>query len=179
MIIKKQHNITINNVCNAIFNESNLVDAILWYSDKPVYKIKTVFLYGKYPAVSIYDKKIHIHRLLWMFYNKSDIPAGWYVHHINNYNMDATKGNLFLINSRKHQSLHNKNKKLSKEHRKKISESNRRRKGIKIKKRVQMPELKTLIKKGWSINKIAKFYGCDWSTVRNRIHQNPELLDNN
>ena len=37
-------------------------------------------------------------------------------------------------------------KKLTKEHRKKISEANRKRKGIKLKKRVDMPQLSEYIK---------------------------------
>ena len=36
---------------------------------------------------------------------------------------------------------------------------------------------KEFLGKGWSINKIAKYYGCDWSTVKNRIYDNPELLE--
>lgn len=41
-----------------------------------------------------------------------------------------------------------------------------------------MPNLAEYIKMGYSINKIAKIYGCDWSTVKQRIYENPELLEN-
>lgn len=39
-----------------------------------------------------------------------------------------------------------------------------------------MTNLKELLSKGYSINKISKIYGCDWSTVKNRIHENKDLL---
>ena len=40
-----------------------------------------------------------------------------------------------------------------------------------------MPNLKEYLEKGYSINKISKIYGCDWSTVKNRMYENPELLE--
>lgn len=52
---------------------------------------------------------------------------------------------------------------------------------MKMKKRVLIPkeELKVFVKGGKSINWIAQYYGCDWSTVRARIYENPELLEDN
>lgn len=57
--------------------------------------------------------------------------------------------------------------------------SNSKRKGMKIKKRHNIPtyQLKDLLSFGFSINYIAKLYKCDWSTVRSRIYENPELLN--
>jgi len=176
MIVHEQKPIEVRNTCGAIFDESDLVSAILWYSSKSVCRLKSVYIHGKYPTVSIYSEKLHIHRLLWMYWNQSDIDDGYYIHHKNRNKLDATKENLELIDAREHQSLHNRNKELSKEHRQKISEANRRRKGVKIKKQVDMPELAALVKQGWSVNKIAKHYGCDWSTVKSRIYENPDLL---
>lgn len=46
-----------------------------------------------------------------------------------------------------------------------------------MKKRVDMDNLSDLLAKGYSINKISKIYGCDWSTVKNRINENPDLLE--
>jgi hypothetical protein len=177
MIINYQKDLIIKNTCDALFSETDLINAILWYTNKPVYKNKHIFIHSKYPAVNIYYEKIHIHRLLMMYWLKSDIPDDKYVHHIDGNKLNSLKNNLKLIDARTHQSIHNKNKKLSNEHRLKISESNRRRKGMEIKKRVEMPELKALIKNGWSINRIAQHYGCAWSTVRDRIYQNPKLLE--
>lgn len=39
-----------------------------------------------------------------------------------------------------------------------------------------MPNLRELFKGGMTINKLAKYYGCDWSTVKARLSENPELL---
>ena len=38
-------------------------------------------------------------------------------------------------------------------------------------------ELKCFLDDGMSINSIAKHYGCDWSVIKQRIHENPELLE--
>lgn len=108
---------------------------------------------------------------------QSDIDANFYVHHIDGNKLNANLENLELIDSKRHQSYHNKEKKLTKEHRKKISEANKKRKGIKIKKRVDMPNLDNYIKQGLSINKISQIYGCTWDTVRRRIYENKELLN--
>jgi len=176
-MIKQQKQISIKNVCNAIFDEQKLISAILWYTNKPVYRVKNVYIHGKYPAVSVYDKKIHIHRLLLMFHMQSDIDSDFFVHHKDGNKLNASLDNLELMEVGKHQSLHNAGKILSIEHRQKIAEANKKRKGIKIKKRVDMPDLGRLVKKGWSTNKIAKYYGCDWSTVKNRISESPELME--
>lgn len=54
-------------------------------------------------------------------------------------------------------------------------------KGLKMKKRISIPleELKTFLVEGKTINWIASHYGCDWSTIRNRIYEHPELLEVN
>ena len=129
---------------------------MFWYCSKPLYSKRVIYMHSNYPAISIYDEKIHIHRLLMMYKLQSDIDANYYVHHIDGNKLNATINNLELIDSKKHQSYHNKGKNLTKEHRKKISEANRKRKGIKLKKRVDMPQLSEYIKQGLSINQIVQ-----------------------
>ncbi len=50
---------------------------------------------------------------------------------------------------------------------------------MKMKKRHDIPisELKEFLLNGKSINWIAKHYNVDWSTIKNRIYENPELLE--
>lgn len=61
----------------------------------------------------------------------------------------------------------------------KLSEANRKRKGVPHKKRRHIPQIQmyALLASGMSINGIAKYYGVDWSTIKSRIHDNPELLE--
>ncbi|QBX21816.1 hypothetical protein Javan597_0028 [Streptococcus phage Javan597] len=49
---------------------------------------------------------------------------------------------------------------------------------MKMKKRVNipLPELKKFLREGKSVNWIAQHFHCDWSTVKNRIYENPELV---
>lgn len=181
MIIKNKNNLDIifKNDCNAIFDEQELRDAICWYSDKPVCKVKHIYMFGKYPAISIYDKKIHIHRLLKMYWLGTDIDKNFYVHHKNGNKLDSSLENLELVNKIEHQRLHNKNKIISEKQRKIISEANKKRKGMKLKK-IIIPNLKQLLDKGYSINEIAKKYNLSWSSVKakvNKLHENPELLE--
>lgn len=176
MILKKQREIIFKNDCGAIFDESLLRKAICWYTSKPVCEIKHIYMFSKYPAVSIYDKKIHIHRLLKMYDIGEDLDSNQYVHHKDGNKLNATLSNLEILESTQHQSLHNKGKVLSEEHRKKIALANKKRKGIKMKKRVDMPNLEQYVRQGFSIKKIANIYGCSWDTVKNRINENEELL---
>jgi hypothetical protein len=176
-MIKTQKEIEFINSCNCIVDYELLKKAMFWYCSKPLYSKRVIYIHSNYPAISIYDEKIHIHRLLMMYKLQSDIDTNYYVHHIDGNKLNADIDNLELIDSKKHQSYHNKEKKLTKEHRKKISEANRKRKGIKLKKRVDMPRLSEYIKQGLSINQIAQIYGCSWDTVRRRIYENKELLE--
>lgn len=178
MICKEKKDIVFINDCNAIVNEKLLRSAICWYSSKPVCKFKHIYMHGNYPAVSIYDKKIHIHRLIKMYLIGTDIEKGFCVHHKDGNKLNATEENLEIVPESEHQSFHNKGKKLSENHKAKISEANKKRKGIKMKKRVSLDRLAEYIKQGLNINEIAKIYNCDWSTVKRRIHENADLLEN-
>ena len=178
MIVKTQKTIKIINSCRCLVDEEELKRAILWYTKKPVVQIKKIFIYGKYPAVAIYHEKIHVHRLLMMYWLKRKLKANEYVHHENKNRYDAIKDNLKLIKQATHQSMHNKGKALSEEHRKKISQANKRRRGLKQRKRVFIPleEMGVLLKNKYSINSIAKHFNCDWSTIKSRIYEHPDLL---
>jgi len=84
MIVKEHKLIEFINDCKCQFAYQDLLDAIRWYSPKPVTRLKHIFMHGRYPAVSIYDKKIHVHRLLAMYYEQRDLERGEYVHHKDN-----------------------------------------------------------------------------------------------
>ncbi|WP_137744898.1 hypothetical protein [Robertmurraya siralis] len=179
MIVTTQKPIEFVNKCDCLVDYRELEKAILWYTKKPVTRLKTIYMHGRYPAVSIYKEKIHVHRLLMMFWKNRILSKEEQVHHKDENKLNALKSNLEIVFEGSHQSFHNKGKTLGKEHKRKIGMGNKNRKGIKMKKRVDIPliELKSLIDRGHSINAIAKKYKCDWSTVRNRIHENPELLE--
>lgn len=183
MIVKEQKKITFINNCNAIFDEEELSKAIMWYSTKPVISKKHIYMYGCYPAISIHDKKIHIHRLLMMYWNKQEIKKGFIVHHIDGNKLNASKENLEIINSNIHASLHNKNKTISEKVKNKIIESNHARKGTRYtnqRKDISYKKVNELYNKGYSINKIAKELNADWTTIKARmkdIFDNPELIE--
>lgn len=179
MTVKTQKRIEFNNECDCIVDYYELENAILWYQKKPSLGKKKIYLHGCYPAVSIHNEKIHVHRLLMQYWLRTRIPFEYSVHHLNENKLDARKENLSLILNKAHNSSHNKGRVFSESHKKKISMANHNRKGMKMKKRILIPleELKIFLEKGKSINWIALHYGCDWSTVKARIHKNPELLE--
>lgn len=179
MTVNIQREIRIVNKCNALFDDAELIKAILWYAKKPVVSVKNVYMHGKYPGLSIGREKIHLHRLLMMYWSGRILERKEHVHHCNHNKLDARKENLSVIDSAIHMSKHNKNKKLSKEHRKKISLAGKKRAGIKIKRKynIKKRELKEYLSKGLSIRKISQIYGCDWSVVKQRVKENPELLE--
>lgn len=176
---KIQKKIKFDNTCNCIVDYDLLEKAMLWYSDHNLFSERKIFLHGRYPAISIYDEKIHVHRLLLMYKYKYKLHRSLISHHKNMNKLDCTECNLELLTSRIHAYHHHKGKKLSKNHRLKIAEANKKRKGIKIKRKYNIPieELKNKLKQGLSINAIAKSYGCNWCVVKNRINENQELLE--
>lgn len=179
MIVTYQKPIEFVNNCGCIVDYDELEKAILWYSEKPVTRLKTIYMHGRYPAVSIHEEKIHVHRLLTMYWEDRTLPREEQVHHKDENKLNALRENLEVIYEGEHQSLHNKGRKFSDEHRRKIAIANKNRKGLKMKKQHNIPvgELKTQLQNGKSINWIAKHYGVDWSTIKNRINENPELLE--
>ena len=63
-MIKTQKDIKFINSCNCIVDYELLKRAMLWYCSKPLYSQRVIYIHSKYPAVSIYDKKIHIRKSL-------------------------------------------------------------------------------------------------------------------
>lgn len=181
MTILKQKPITIILACDCNVDEKLLTDAILWYSSAPVQKIKRIYMHGMYPAVSIGKQKIHIHRLIAMFAKKELLPSLLVVHHKDGNRLNSSLENLEVVPSADHARHHNAGKTLSDKHKKIISENNHLRLGCKYSERVKIDlvELKKMLTGGASINSCAIHFNCDWSTIKNRILDNPELAAKN
>lgn len=180
MIVKKQKPIEFINTCDCIVHYGELEQAILWYQNKPTARLKKIYLHGRYPAVSIHQKKVHVHRLLMMYWlDNKNLPKTIHTHHTNGNKLDCTRTNLNCYLESTHLSFHNKGKTLTTEHRLKLSIAGRRRRGMKIKKRLNIPfeKIKYFLEQGKSINFIAKHFNCDWTTIKSRIHQNSEKLE--
>jgi hypothetical protein len=179
--IKVQKKIHFINDCNAKVDYDELEKSILWYSNRPTASIKHIYMFGSYPAVSIHDEKIHIHRILMMYWLGCKIPNEYVVHHIDENKMNALKENLSLVFASTHLSNHNKGKVLTPSQRAIIIVNNHKRKGIKknkYRKDVSLKQIIDLKSQGLSINKIAQELHCDWTTIRARLQENdnPELL---
>lgn len=181
-MIKEQKQICFINDCGALVNYNELTNAVLWYTKTPVMSEKHIYMHGKYPAVSIHKEKIHIHRLLMMYWMGGNLPRDYFVHHIDENKLNATKANLSLVFFSTHQSCHNKGRIISDEQKKRIREFNHTQKDKRRKYKVkisakQVYDLKT---QGYSFNKISQILGLDWGCVKQRyddfIHDNPELL---
>lgn len=143
MIIKRQKPIHFNSVVSVLFDENELRKAILWYSNKPVAPLKHVYLYGRYYAVSIYEEKIHIHRLLMMYWLKRDLQSNEYVHHKNGNRFNNLKENLEVLSASVHQSITNKGRKQTPEWiKKRIGKTANIKRGKKYPKKIyENPEL--------------------------------------
>jgi len=178
MTVKTQRPMTFTNECGCIVDYDLLAKAMLWYATKPQCGKKHIFMYGRYPSVSILGEKIHVHRLLVLYANKNTIVSRLVSHHKDGNRLNCTIGNLCLLTAEEHGHLHNAGKTLTEEHKRKIALANRRRKGMSMAKRVHinLDELRSCLRGGYSINACAKHFGCDWTTIKSRIHQHPELL---
>lgn len=76
-----QNPICFVNKAGCIVDLDLLEKACVWVSDKPLVSKKSIFMYGKYPAVAIYHNKIHIHRLIMSFMLGRQLLRTEYVHH--------------------------------------------------------------------------------------------------
>jgi len=103
MIVKKQKPIEFVNQCDCQVDCRELEQSIKWFSRKPTARLKTIYLYGDYPAVSIYEQKIHVHRLLMMYWLKRDLDRREYVHHRDGNKLNALKANLGIVSAGEHQ----------------------------------------------------------------------------
>lgn len=182
MIVAKQKNIKFINDCDCIVNETELEKAILWYQKSPTAQIKHIYMHGAYPAVSIHKEKLHVHRLL-MLYWHDGVIGNKQIHHKNGNKKDSSRVNLALIDAGIHQSIHNKGKTISDKTRDAIVRFNHSRKGCRMRRKRGDITPKMVFEyreKGMSFNKISKITGLDWGCVKQRyidaIHDNPELL---
>ena len=123
-----QKHITFNNMANCIVDLDLLEKACVWVSDRPLISKKTISLHGTYPAVSIYHKKWHIHRLLMSYVSGRLLPRNEYVHHKNENKLDCRIENLQIMNVFEHQSMHNKGKIISEQQKEQIRNWNRKHK---------------------------------------------------
>lgn len=184
MIVKEQKEIEFINDCDCLVDYNELSKAIMWYQNKPTAKLKHIYIYQNYPTISIYDKKLHIHRLLMMYWNNNkSLDKEIYVHHIDGNKLNALRNNLTVMINIEHQRMHNIGKINTERQRLATINSNHKRKGIKkgiIKSNITYQKIWDLYQKGYSINKISKILCYDWGQVKiriNEIHDNPELLE--
>lgn len=142
MIVKFQKPIQFLNKCGCVVDEKELAKAIVWFAKgRPVTRLKTIFMHVKYPAVSIYEQKVHVHRLLKMYWLKEDLDFNDHVHHIDGNKLNDRPDNLTVWDASYHLSKTNKGRKHTKEHNHKIGLANKKRKGMKFKKVYSNPKL--------------------------------------
>lgn len=181
-MIKTQKPIVFINDCGALVDYDELAKAAIWYAKSPIARIKHIFMHGKYPAISVKREKIHIHRLLMMYWIGTNLPSEYYVHHIDNNKLNAQKKNLSLVLSSFHQSYHNKGKTISDKQKAAIVAFNHSQKGKrrKHKSAVTSAQVYELKSRGYSFNRISHELGLDWGCVKQRyddfIHDNPEPM---
>lgn len=177
--IKIQKKIIWDNKCGCIVDLDLLGKAVLWYSNSPVAERKSIYMYGKYAAVSIGKRKIHVHRLLMSYLIGFIIPTELSVHHLDENKMNDGIENLAIMVSCYHNKHHMQNFHPTEKQISATISANHKRKGTHISKRVNIPleELRSFIKEGKSINWIATHFNCDWSTINERVHENLELLE--
>lgn len=113
--MQREKDITFINKAGAIFDEDLLMKAMLWKSTSNILNTKTVYLYGKYPAIGLGRYKYHIHRLIMSYVRKSALRRNQYVNHINENKLDSRIENLEVLEASHHQSITNKGRKQSKE----------------------------------------------------------------
>lgn len=179
MTVKVQRPIKIINDCGALIDDNDVAQAILWATKIKTPTIHHVFQMGNYAGVTVNREKIHVHRLLMEWQMDCKLPRGLYVHHLNENKMDDRLSNLAVMVGKYHTSHHMLGVKFSDGHKKKIAEANHKRKGMKIKKHRDLPiaDIVAAFNRGQSVNSLSKEYHVDWTTIRSRLDENPDLLE--
>ena len=113
MTVNIQRKIIIKKTCHVHIDREALVAAIQWYAKRPVCRVKKIFMHGRYPAVSIHEKKIHCHRLLAMWDLGRELKTSEWVHHKDENRLNCRLENLELTTDKEHGSLHNRGRKQS------------------------------------------------------------------
>jgi len=116
MIVNKQKPICIEKTCHCWVDRHDIIKSILWWTDKPVCRIKKIFMHGRYPAISIHGQKIHLHRLLMSWKVGRKLNRKEYVHHKDENPLNNHLWNFEIQTPAKHQSITNKGRKQTKEH---------------------------------------------------------------
>ncbi|MCG0679851.1 hypothetical protein IMAU70100_01047 [Lactiplantibacillus plantarum] len=109
----------------------------------------------------------------------NDIPRGFCIHHLDGNKMNDSIDNLAIMIAGAHNSHHMKGHITTDKQIEMTVKANHQRKGMRIRRTVNVPldELKEFLKDGKSINWISHYYECDWGTIKRRIHENAELLE--
>jgi hypothetical protein len=153
-----------------------LEKAMKWYAKGSLFKERKIYLHGRYPAVAIYNEKIHVHRLICMYISGGKLPANLHVHHKDGNRLNSSVQNLEITPASLHISSHQKGRKASAETKLKISEAGRKRKGLVLKRKytISLEDIRAILSKKSTISFVAKKYGCDRSVIKQRL---TELLN--
>lgn len=173
-----QKKILFDNTCGCVVNHDVLEKALIWYSKLNTLKSpRKIFMYGNYPAVSSYDSKIHVHRIIMCYVSGFILPNDMYVHHKDGNKFNSSIDNLEIMEMSKHQSIHNIGKTLSDSQKKLISDANRRRKGISTAPRTDIPisKVKSMFENGNTIAEISRYFYCGWSTIKKIINKESDI----
>lgn len=73
MIVRTQKRIEFKNECNCIVDLVELEKSVIWIQSKPTARLKKIYMHGRYPAVSVHNKKIHVHRLLASYWERRQL----------------------------------------------------------------------------------------------------------
>jgi len=102
MIVNYQYPIVLDNQANAIYEIDDLIPAIYARTTKPVCRNKRIFMHGRYPAISIYGKKYHIHRLIAEYKLGRKLQRSESAHHKDDNPLNALWENINVIHQGDH-----------------------------------------------------------------------------
>lgn len=169
-----QKKIRFINSCGVIVEYALLEKAMLWFSEGNLRSPRKIFIHGVYPAVSIFYRKAHIHRLIMLYLHKEiAFQRNDHVHHKDGDILNCMVSNLEIISASEHLSGHNKNRVFSEKHKKAIGEASKKRKGMKMKRvhTFKKSDLKKCINRGISRKELTIKYGCSLTTVNRNMKE--------
>lgn len=171
-------NIVIYNICNAIFDEETLRNAMKYL--QMVFKKKRIVVSlssSGYPQIRYGSNYIKLHRIIGQYINQ-DKNGIFQYHHIDENKLNSFSTNLQKMTLSEHQKLHGKNRIISERHREAISKARKGKTPGNIRAVLMLDKESNVIQEFSSALEASKILGIGRTSITNNLNNRSKFCNN-